>query len=259
MKLQLFRNTPPRGPVVPDVTTAPAPITIGILGVGKLGTALGRLVLDAGYDLVLAGRPAAQDDLMLGLIVSSLLPEARLTDFATLAAAARVTILAVPRPALAEVDLGALRGIIVDATNAWEATDGAPPDTGAGGQSEGGGGFAALAAAHPHLSFVRALNHAAYTDLGADARPAGVPGRRALGVAGGAPAVDAIAGLVDAFGFDPVVLDAEQAHLLDVDGPVFGRRLERAEFEAAVGIPGGRAVDERTSGDGYIVRGVPSV
>ena len=94
------------------------------------------------------------------------------------------------------------------------------------------------------------------------ARTRGPPGCRgggALGVAGGAPAVDAIAGLVDAFGFDPVVLDAEQAHLLDVDGPVFGRRLERAEFEAAVGIPGGRAVDERTSGDGYIVRGVPSV
>ncbi|WP_175406878.1 NAD(P)-binding domain-containing protein [Brevibacterium sp. CS2] len=72
--------------------------TIGIVGVGKLGTALGRLVIDAGCELALAGRPGQP---MLDLIVSSLLPEAQLVDFAELAARADITILAVPRPALA--------------------------------------------------------------------------------------------------------------------------------------------------------------
>ncbi|QCP04871.1 hypothetical protein [Brevibacterium sp. CS2] len=82
---------------------------------------------------------------------------------------------------------------------------------------------------------VRTLNHAAYTDLAADARPAGAPGRRALGVAGDDPAaLEAVAALVDRLGFDPVVLGPDRAHLLDVDGPVFGRRLERAEFESAL-------------------------
>ncbi|MGW9825465.1 8-hydroxy-5-deazaflavin:NADPH oxidoreductase [Brevibacterium pityocampae] len=210
--------------------------TIGIVGVGKLGTALGRLVIDAGCELALAGRPGQP---MLDLIVSSLLPEAQLVDFAELAARADITILAVPRPALAVprpalagLDLAALRGIVIDATNAWEATDGIAAPAGAEPQLSGTCG---LARDLPHLAVVRTLNHAAYTDLAADARPAGAPGRRALGVAGDDPAaLEAVAALVDRLGFDPVVLGPDRAHLLDVDGPVFGRRLERAEFESAL-------------------------
>lgn len=203
--------------------------TIGIVGVGKLGTALGRLVIDAGCELVLAGRPGQP---MLDLIVSSLLPEAQLVDFAELAARADITILAVPRPALAGLDLAAFRGIVIDATNAWEATDGIAAPAGAEPQLSGTCG---LARDLPHLAVVRTLNHAAYTDLAADARPAGAPGRRALGVAGDDPAaLEAVAALVDRLGFDPVVLGPDRAHLLDVDGPVFGRRLERAEFESAL-------------------------
>ncbi|GAA4384405.1 NAD(P)-binding domain-containing protein [Brevibacterium sp. NPDC049920] len=203
--------------------------TIGIVGVGKLGTALGRLVIDAGCELVLAGRPGQP---MLDLIVSSLLPEAQLVDFAELAARADITILAVPRPALAGLDLAALRGIVIDATNAWEATDGIAAPAGAEPQLSG---TCWLAGDLLHLAVVRTLNHAAYTDLAADARPAGAPGRRALGVAGDDPAaLEAVAALVDRLGFDPVVLGPDRAHLLDVDGPVFGRRLERAEFESAL-------------------------
>lgn len=203
--------------------------TIGIVGVGKLGTALGRLVIDAGCELVLAGRPGQP---MLDLIVSSLLPEAQLVDFAELAARADITILAVPRPALTDLDLAALHGIVIDATNAWEATDGIVAPAGEEPQLSGACG---LARDLPHLAVIRTLNHAAYTDLAADARPAGAPGRRALGVAGDDPAaLEAVAALVDRLGFDPVVLGPDRVHLLDVDGPVFGRRLEQAEFAAAL-------------------------
>ena len=95
-------------------------------------------------------------------------------------------------------DLAALRGIVIDATNAWEATDGIAAPAGAEPQLSGTCG---LARDLPHLAVVRTLNHAAYTDLAADARPAGAPGRRALGVAGDDPA--ALEAVAAAHGLTP--------------------------------------------------------
>lgn len=198
---------------------------LGIIGVGKLGSALGRLALDAGYDLQVADDPARE---LLDLIVGSVLPGARLVDVDTLIATSDVIVLAVPQPVVETLPLGAVDGaIVVDATNAWEATDGVraltAPTT------------LALAARHPHLRLVKTLNHLAYADLLADARPAGTPDRRALAVAGDdADAVATVVRLVDDLGFDPVPVGLALVGRLEPAGPVFGRRLTGADLEAAL-------------------------
>ena len=58
----------------------------------------------------------------------------------------------------------------------------------------------------PASHVVMGLNHMDYHDLEDEARPAGEPGRKALAIVGD-EAIDlsAVADLVDAFGFDPVV------------------------------------------------------
>ena len=197
---------------------------IGIIGVGKLGSALGRLALDAGLDLSVADDPANPH---VGLVVASILPGARFTDAADILATSDLVILAVPQPVLASLPLDAAAGVLIDATNAWEATDGVRAGTGPT--------TPALLAAHPHLRLVKAFNQFAYADLLPDARPAGAPGRRAMAVAGDDPdAVGAVARLVDTLGFDPVVVGMDAAELLEPSGPVFGRKLTAPDLVAVV-------------------------
>ncbi|MGO1560933.1 MAG: NADPH-dependent F420 reductase [Actinomycetaceae bacterium] len=204
--------------------SAPMTRTIGIVGAGRLGTALGRLVAEAGYELLVTDRPDAPH---LRLVVSSVLPEAELVDLAELAARADVVVLAVPYAAARQLDLGVFPGIVVDATNAWELTDA----TTAGDVDT----TAELARAHPGTRVVKAFNQASYADLLADARPAGSAGRLAVGVStADAAARSVVGGIVDRAGYDPVELDADAGHLLEPGGPVFGRKLTRDELEETV-------------------------
>ncbi|MDY5148102.1 hypothetical protein R6G73_04295 [Actinotignum sanguinis] len=202
---------------------------IGLLGAGKLGTAIGRLAAEAGFPLavsVRAGNP------LYDLTLPTLLPTARLVPFEELARTANILILALPQPALASIDLSGVRGVVVDATNAWEATDGAA----ANGTSNTSAAparhtTAALQARYPELAIVKSLNHAGYTELSAEARPHGAPARRTVGVAGDdAAARSRVAAFIDAIGFDPVELSAEHAPLLEPGGVAFGQRLELADW-----------------------------
>lgn len=200
---------------------------LGIIGVGKLGSALGRLALDAGCDLQVADDPGRP---LLDLIVGSVLPGAALVDVGTLLATSDVVVVAVPQPVVQSLPLDAVapQAVVVDATNAWEATDG-PLDL-------AGPTTLALAARHPGLRLVKTFNHLAYADLLADARPSDAPDRRALAVAGDdAEAVRVVSSLVDALGFDPVPVGLDAAGLLEPSGPIFGRKLTASDLEAALG------------------------
>ncbi|MDE1654809.1 hypothetical protein PWJ82_06145 [Actinotignum schaalii] len=217
---------------------------IGLLGAGKLGTAIGRLAAEAGFPLAVSVRPGNP---LYDLTLPTLLPTARLVSFEELTRTADILILALPRPALASIDLTGVRGVVVDATNAWEATDGAA----AGGASDSGASdsgtpdhaaansgttparhtTAALQARYPELAIVKSLNHAGYTELAAEARPHGAPARRTVAVAGDdAAARSRVAAFIDAIGFDPVELAAEHAPLLEPGGVAFGQRLELSDW-----------------------------
>lgn len=191
---------------------------LGILGAGKLGTAVARLAVAAGWTVAIAD---ARADPMIELIVSTVAPGARLTSAAEMLATSDLVLLAIPYSRLADLDLeGLSRVVVIDATNPWLETDGQDPPP-------------SPLKRHPELRLVRSLNHLAYEDLGAYAAPPGAPFRTAVAVASDdADARSQVAALVDDLGFDSVEMEARSAWLLDATGPFFGRRLSSAEMSA---------------------------
>ena len=203
---------------------------LGILGAGKLGTAVARLAVDAGREVLIAD---ARTGPMIELIVSTVASGARLVDIDEMLASSDIVLLAIPYSRVRELDPDKLaHAIVIDATNPWLEADGANP---AGSPLRG----------RPGIRLVRSLNHVAYEELMSYAQPAGSPFRTAVAVASDDVAARAeVAVLVEALGFDPVELDDRNAWLLDANGPFFGRRLSKAEMSALVSAS--RRADRRT-------------
>ena len=191
---------------------------LGILGAGKLGTAVARLAVGAGRQVLIADERTTP---MIELIVSTVAPGARLVSKDEMLASSDIVLLAIPYSRLTELDLPSFAGaIVIDATNPWLEADGAnPPGSPLKGQ--------------PGMRVVRSMNHLAYEDVGAYAEPTGGPFRTAI-ASDDVAARKAVALLVDELGFDPVELDGRSAWLLDTNGPFFGRRLSQAEMNALV-------------------------
>lgn len=203
--------------------------TIGILGAGRVGTAMARLALAAGYRVKVAtSKPAADNELIIEIIT----PGAVAVD-AIEAAASDLVVVAIPLHKYRSLDAGALTGrVVVDAMNYWAATDGDIADFEKTHLSSSEVVSAYLVGSR----VVKSFNHIGYHEMEPDAAEQGSPNRRALAVAGDDEAAKAmVAGFIDTLGFDSVDAgDLAAGKAFEPGTDIFNGRFNAAELAQAM-------------------------
>lgn len=206
---------------------------LGIVGAGKIGTAIARAAVAAGYDVMISGSGPAE---RIALIVDVLAPGARAAATDEVVTFADLIVLAVPMHRFRGLPRDLFAGkIVVDAMNYWEEIDGADP---------------ALAVAAAGTSVlvqewfssarvVKSLNHLGYFKFDKSRLPRGSAGRLALAAAGDdRAAVQAVLELIDRLGFDPVDAGPLEAGVaLQPGGRVFGAGHGAEELSSLVRRP----------------------
>jgi hypothetical protein len=172
---------------------------VGIIGAGKLGTALAHAAVAAGYEVAITSSGATD---RIALTVDVLAPGAVASTVDGVLEFADVIVLAVPAHRFRELPSDLFDGkILVDAMNYWPDTDGEDPELAAGD-----GGSSVLVQAHfPGARVVKSLNQLGYHELDEYPRPPGAPDRIAVAAVGDdRVAVRVVMHLIDRLGFDPV-------------------------------------------------------
>jgi 8-hydroxy-5-deazaflavin:NADPH oxidoreductase len=219
-------------------TPTPELNTIGVLGAGRVGTAVARRALAAGYEVKIAtAKPAEQ----IAMIVEIVTPGATAVEAAE-AASADLVIVAVPLHKYRTLDPGLLTGkTVIDVMNYWAPTDGEIDDFEADPRTSSEIIQDYLTGA----AVVKSLNHIGYHELEEDGRPTGTPGRRALALAGDhEDAKTLVAGFLDRLGYDSVDAGplatgrAFQPGTQIFNGSHTADQLE--ELLAAASVPAGR-------------------
>lgn len=172
--------------------------TIGILGAGRVGTAVARQAMKAGYDVKIATAKPAEE---ISMIVDIVTPGAQAVE-AFEAASQELVILAVPLHKYRTVDPELLAGrTVIDVMNYWAPVDGVIADFEQAdlGSSE----VIQQYLAESHV--VKSLNHIGYHELEEDDQPSGAQGRRALALAGDdARSKAVVAEFIDRLGYDAI-------------------------------------------------------
>ncbi|WP_425861861.1 NADPH-dependent F420 reductase [Arthrobacter sp. TWP1-1] len=172
--------------------------TIGILGAGRVGAAVARQALKAGYDVRIATAKPADDLVLLAEIVT---PGAVAVEAAE-AARADIVVVAVPLHKYRTLQPELLAGrTVIDAMNYWAPIDGEIGDF----ENDPRSSSEIVQAYLSGSDIVKTLNHIGYHDLEEDDRAAGTADRRALAMAGGSDDAKArVAGFIERLGYDAI-------------------------------------------------------
>lgn len=172
--------------------------TVGVLGVGKSGSAIARQALKAGYEVKVATAQPAEEIAMLTEIV---IPGATAVEDHEVVQADLV-IVAVPLPKYRSLDPKLFAGkTVIDVMNYWAPTDGTINDF----EDTTRTSSEVIQDYLSGASLVKTLNHIGYHDLEADDREPGAPDRRALAVASDHDDAKAkVATFIEALGYDAV-------------------------------------------------------
>jgi len=173
--------------------------TIATIGAGHIGTAVARIALAAGYDVVLSNSRGPDT---LADLVAELGAGASADTAAGAAARGDLVVVTIPLHAIDDVPVEPLAGkVVIDTNNYYPGRDGQIAELDDHTVTSAG-----LLQRHlPTSKVVKAFNHIESSQLASEGTPAGTPGRRALSLFGDdASARQTVAGLLDELGFDPV-------------------------------------------------------
>ena len=203
--------------LAPVAVRAPHTPRLGVLGPGKIGSALTRTALRRGLEVAVTGRSAPP-------ALAAKLPGALHVDLPDLAVNSDVIALTLPLHVALTLEAGALQGaVVVDATNPWGEADAAAVDAARAELGDHAGALSTselLAARLPGTHVVKTLNHIGYHDVEEHGRDHGDPSRRAIALAADNDrAAELVTTLLHRLGYEPVHLGALAA----------GRDLEPGE------------------------------
>jgi predicted dinucleotide-binding enzyme len=173
--------------------------TIGTIGAGRIGTAVARLSLAAGYDVVLSNSRGPET---LSGLVAELGEHASADTTEGAATRGDLVVVTIPLKAIADVPVEPLAGkVVVDTNNYYPARDGQVAEL-----DDGSATSAGLLQRHlPTSKVVKAFNHIQSSQLESEGTPPGTPGRRALSLFGDdADARETVSRWLDSLGYDVV-------------------------------------------------------
>jgi predicted dinucleotide-binding enzyme len=174
---------------------------IGIIGAGRLGTAVARQLLKAKYEVMIAN---SKNPETLSLIASVLLPEAKTAWVKDVITRNGIIILAIPLHNYKSLPPDLFKNkIVIDAMNYWPPTEGFIEEF--SDENTTSSEFMQKYLQQAHI--VKTLNHIAYNELEEHNLPEGSINRRAIVLAGDdKKAKQKVSKLINDIGFDPVDL-----------------------------------------------------
>ena len=174
-------------------------MTIAVLGVGRVGSAIARAAIEAGYDVNVAASGSPAD---IALIAEIIIPGSRPMSAADAVRDAEIVVVAVPLHKFRTLDPDLFAGkVVVDVMNYWPPVDGTMPE-----MEDPTTTTSEVVAEHlAGARVVKTLNHIGYHEIEDDRAPAGSPRRRALVVASDdSDAASRVAAMLDRLGFDAI-------------------------------------------------------
>ena len=173
--------------------------TVGIIGSGQIGSALARLAVEAGHQVVLSNSRGPET---LADMVATLGPGASAATSWDAAAAGDIVVVTVPVKAFPDLPAAAMAGKpVIDTCNYGPERDGHIPEL----DSDSLTSSELLLRHLPGAMVVKAFNNIFFRHLLSLGRPAGAADRSYLPIAGdSAPAKAAVTAFVDSIGFSVV-------------------------------------------------------
>jgi len=204
--------------------------TIGTIGAGNIGTAVARLAVAAGYDVVVSNSRGPET---LADLVAELGPRASADTAIGAATRGDLVVVTIPLRAIEAVPVEPLAGkIVVDTNNYYAARDGHLTEL-----DEHRDTSAGLLQRHlPTSRVVKAFNHIRSTELESDGTAPGTPGRRALALYGDdTDAVETVTQWLDELGYDAVQGGGlAESWRIEPGMPGYGPRLDATGLRQAL-------------------------
>ena len=173
--------------------------TVGLIGSGQIGSAIARLAIEAGYQVVLSNSRGPET---LADTVADLGPRASAATTSEAAAAGDIVVVAVPVSAFSKLPAAPVAGkTVIDTCNYGPERDGSIPEL----DSLSLTSSELLLSYLPDAMVVKAFNSIFFKHLLSLARPAGAPDRSSVPIAGdSAPAKTAATEFIDSIGYSVV-------------------------------------------------------